>query len=198
MGSLGYIVTDSKIKNVKGFVEQVNDVSLADLTKPTLFVGIENAKKNIKDFSILDKKYGNNIFWTYKKTEKRVDFEDDINYFYNFIINNISCNIKYYYINLYKLKYNKIKKLYNILFSNDRKYIYISNEMIYLLYKNNIILGISLSLLEYMKINKNKILNKLYSNKNNIICTDVSQCVKSIRNEIGDNRYVVPYFMSIL
>lgn len=198
MSSLGYIISDTKIKNLKGFVEQVNDVSLADLTKPTLFVGIENAKKNIKDFSILDKKYGDNIYWTYKKTEKRVEFEDDIEKFYNNIIYNISCNIKYYYINIYNLRYNKIKKLYNILFSDKGKYIYISNEMIYLLYKDNIILGISLNLLEYIKIKKEKILNKLYSNKNNIICTDVSKCVKAIRNEIGNNKYVVPYFMSIL
>ena len=198
MSSLGYIVSDTKIKNLKGFVEQVNDVSLADLTKPTLFVGIENAKKNIKDFSILDKKYGDNIYWTYKKTEKRVEFEDDIEKFYNNIIYNISCNIKYYYINIYNLRYNKIKKLYNILFSDKGKYIYISNEMIYLLYKDNIILGISLNLLEYIKIKKEKILSKLYSNKNNIICTDVSKCVKAIRNEIGNNKYVVPYFMSIL
>ena len=93
MSCLGYIVSDNKIKNLKGFVEQVNDVSLADLTKPTLFVGIENAKKNIKDFSILEKKYGENIFWTFKKTEKRVDFEEDINHFYDYIIYNISNNI---------------------------------------------------------------------------------------------------------
>ena len=198
MSSLGYIVSDTKIKNLKGFVEQVNDVSLADLTKPTLFVGIENAKKKKKNFSILDKKYGDNIYWTFKKTEKRVEFEDDIEKFYNNIIYNISCNIKYYYINIYNLKYNKIKKLYNILFSDKGKYIYISNEMIYLLYKDNIILGISLNLLEYIKIKKEKILSKLYSNKNNIICTDVSKCVKAIRNEIGNNKYVVPYFMSIL
>ena len=197
MNCLGYIVSDSKIKNLKGFVEQVSDVSLADLTKPTLFVGVENARKNIDGFSILKKKYGDNIFWTYKKTEKRVDFEDDINYFYNYIINNISCNINYYYINILKLKYNKIKKLYNILFSSNKKYIYISNNMIYILYKNNDILGISLNLLEYIKIKKEKILDKLYSNKNNVICTDVSQCIKSIKNEIGNNRYVVPYFMSI-
>ena len=198
MSCLGYIISDVKIKNLKGFVEQVNDVSLADLTKPVLFIGVENARKNIKDFSILKKKYDNSVFWTYKKTEKRVDFEDDINYFYSYIINNISSNINYYYINIYNLKYNKIKKLYNILFSSSKKYIYISNNMIYLLYKNNIILGISLNLLEYIKIKKEKILDKLYSNKNNVICTDISQCIRSIKSEIGNNRYVVPYFMSII
>ena len=197
MKKLGYIVTDRKINNVKDFVEVVNDISLTDSTKPVLLVGLENAKKNIENFSILNKKVNDNLFWTFKKTEKRVDFENDINYFYNYIIYNITRNIKYYYINILNLKYNKIKKLYNILFSNERKYIYISNNMLYILY-NGSVLGISISILEYIKIDTKKFFRKLYSNKNNIICTNASDCVKSIKAEIGNKKYVVPYFMSIL
>lgn len=197
MKKLGYIVTDKKINNVKDFVGVVNDISLTDPTKPVLLVGLENAKKNIENFSILKKKVNDNLFWTFRKTEKRVDFENDINYFYNYIINNITKNIKYYYINILNLKYNKIKKLYNILFSNERKYIYISNNMLYILY-NGSVLGISISILEYIKIDTKKFFRKLYSNKNNIICTNASDCVKSIKAEIGNKKYVVPYFMSIL
>ena len=104
MKKLGYIVTDRKINNVKDFVEVVNDISLTDSTKPVLLVGLENAKKNIENFSILNKKVNDNLFWTFKKTEKRVDFENDINYFYNYIIYNITRNIKYYYINILNLK----------------------------------------------------------------------------------------------
>ena len=197
MQKLGYIVTDRKINGVKGFVEVVNDFSLAGPTKPILIVGSELAKKHVKNFSLLDRRNNENIFWTFKKTERRVDFEHDIYYFYNYIINNIIDNIKYYYINIFKLKYNKLKKLYNILFSGDRKYIYISNDMIYLLYNKNNIIGISLSILEYAGIKKEKILKKLYSNNNNTICTDISECVKLIKTEIGNKKYVVPYFMSI-
>ena len=137
MNELGYIVCDKKLKDLKGFVKCVDDFSLANLTKPTLLVGIENAKKNIKTFSILNKKIGNHLFWTYKKTENRVDFEKDINYFYKFIINNIIHDIKYYYINIYNLKYNKIKKLYNIIYYLYKKYIYISNNIIYIIYNKN-------------------------------------------------------------
>ena len=70
--------------------------------------------------------------------------------------------------------------------------------MIYLLYNKNNILGISLQMIEYLKIDKEKILKKLYSNKNNVICTDASQCVRSVKGEIGNKKYVIPYFMSIL
>lgn len=197
MKKLGYIVSDKKINNIKDFVGVVDDISLADPTKPVLLVGIENAKKNIDNFSILDKKVNDKLFWTFKKTEKRVDFENDLNYFYNYIIYNITSNIKYYYINILKLKYNKIKKLYNILFSGEKKYIYISNNMLYILY-NGSVLGISISILEYIKIDIKKFFKKLYSNENNIICTNASNCVKSIKAEIGNKKYVIPYFMSIL
>ena len=197
MEKLGYIVTDMRINNVKDFVGVVNDISLADTTKPILIVGIENAKKNIENFSILDKKVNDKLFWTFKKTENRVDFEHDINYFYNYIINNISSNIKYYYINILKLKYNKLKKLYNILFSGEKKYIYISNNMLYILY-NGSVLGISISILEYIKIDLKKFFKRLYSNKDNIICTNASDCVRSIKTEIGNKKYVIPYFMSML
>jgi len=151
MKKLGYIVTDKKINNIKDFVEVVNDISLTDSTKPVLLVGIETAKKNIENFSILNKKVNDNLFWTFRKTEKRVDFENDINYFYNYIINNITKDIKYYYINILNLKYNKIKKLYNILFSGEKKYIYISNNMLYILY-NGSVLGISILVLEYINL----------------------------------------------
>ena len=197
MRKLGYIVSDRKLNNVKDFVEVVNDISLADLSKPTLLVGLELAKKNVKNFSILDRKNNDNLFWTFKKTERRVDFENDIDYFYNYIINNIINNIKYYYINILKLRYTRIKKLYNIVFSRERKYIYISNNMIYVLY-DGAILGVSLEMLEYINIPREKILSKLYSNKNNVICTNSSECVKCINHDIGNKKYAVPYFMSIL
>lgn len=195
MSSLGYIVSDLKIKNLKGFVEQVNDVSLADSTKPTLFVGIENARKNIKDFSILNKKYENNVFWTFKKTEKRVDFEKDIDYFYNFIINNISCNIKYYYINIYNLKYNKIKKLYSILFSRENKNIYISNGVVYIPYEGGV-LGLSLAVLEYCGIKTEKVLQRIKSNPNNNVFEDDNKFVFKLTKRLGNKKYAVPYFIS--
>ena len=107
MEKFGYIVSKAKISDLKGFVEQVDDISLADSTKPILIVGYNNAKKiareKDKEFDILNKSLDKNIFWTFKKTESKIDFEKDIIKFYNYIINNIIYNINYYYINIYKL-----------------------------------------------------------------------------------------------
>ena len=88
MKTLGYIVTDRKLKNIDGFVEQVNDISLADSTKPILVVGWKNAKNCDGYTSILEKQLGNNIYWTFSKSESRSDFEEDLQMFYNIIYNN--------------------------------------------------------------------------------------------------------------
>lgn len=195
MEPLGYIVSDRKIIGLKDFVKQVSSLSEADLAKPVLVVGIDLAKSMTNNFSILDKKLGDNMFWTFKKTERRTEYDRDINIFYNNIIYNNINNIKYYYINIIKLSYTSIKKLYNIVFSNDSKYIFIDNGMIYVLHED-VILGISINILQYMRIDTKKIIDRLYSNPNNIICDDSTKCMKSIRSEIGDNKYAVPYLMS--
>ena len=142
MEKLGYIVSKRQIRGLRGFVECVDDVSKADSTKPMLLVGIDVAKAYSKDFSMVEKRLADNVFWTYGKTEKRVEYEKDIDKFYKFIIDDILDNIKYYYINILNLKYSKIKELYNILFNDEKKYIYLSNGMLYILFKENGILGI--------------------------------------------------------
>ena len=199
MAKLGYIISDNVINEKNGFVGYVNDISEADPTKPILYIGYKNAKKVEGYKNILDKKIKDNIFWTFKKTESRSDYEIDLENFYKYIINNILDNINYYYINIIYIKYNKLKKLYNILFNyREQKYIYISKNMIYFQYENNTY-GISLSLLEYMGISTEKILQRIKSNKSNNIIYDKTEKVHKILKEVGyDNKYSIPYLMEQL
>lgn len=199
MNKLGYVISDNIIKEKNDFVGYVKDISEADPTKPILYIGYKKAKKVEGYKNILDKKINDNTFWTFKKTESRSDYEIDLEKFYIYIINNILYNINYYYINIIYIKYNKLKKLYNILFNyTKQKYIYISKNMIYFQYEDNTY-GISLNLLEYMGINQKKILQRIRSNRSNIIIYDNNEKVHKILKEIGyDNRYAVPYLMEKL
>jgi hypothetical protein len=175
MGKLGYIISDRKISDLRDFVGNVKDISQADLTKPILYIGYKNAKK-VKGYkNILEKKIDDKTFWTFKKTESRSDYESDLENFYKYIIINI---------------------LYNILFNNTKiNYIYISKNMIYFQYENNTY-GISLSLLEYCGIKKEKIISRIRMNKNNQIVYDNNEKVHKILKEIGyENKYAVPYLM---
>ena len=198
MEKLGYIVADRKPNNLKGFVEFTSDFSSVDSTKPVLVIGYKRAKEILGDkFNILNKNISKNVSWTFKKTEKRIDYDEDIDKFYKACINNIIYNIKYYYINILKLKYNKIKKLYNIIFSNNKKYIYINNGMLYLKY-NDCVMGISLTILQYCGINIDKIITRITNNSLNVVYNETTPFVKELKKEIGNNKeYAIPYFMSM-
>jgi hypothetical protein len=191
---LGYIVTDRKLKNIDGFVGQVGDISLADSTKPILIASWKKAKQDPRYESILEKQLDENVFWTFSKSESRSDFEDDLKNFYNIIYNNILNNINYYYINIFKLKYNNIKKLYNIILnSEENKDIYLSKNILYIPH-NGIILGLSLSVLEYCGVPMNKVLDRIKSKGINII-EDNKKFIFKLSKQLGNKKYAVPYFI---
>ena len=176
---LGYIVSDKKIKNIDGFVVQVDDISLADPTKPILIVGWQNAKKDPRYTSILDRQIDEHVFWTFSKMESRIDFEEDLKLYYNYIYNNILSNIIYNNINIFKLKYNKIKKLFNII---KNKNIYLSNNLLYIPHEGRI-LGLSISILEYCNIPREKIFKKIKELNGKIIEDNNKLVFKLITNQ---------------
>ena len=190
---LGYIVSDRKLNGIDGFVEQVNDISLADPTKPILIVGWKNAKMHPKYTSILDKQLDENLFWTFGKTESRADFEEDLKFFYDYIYGHILNNILYYNINIFKLKYNKIKKLLNII---KNKNIYLSNNLLYIPHDGKI-LGLSLSILEYCGIRKEKVLKKINELGGKII-EDNDKMTFKLSKQLGNKKYAIPYFITTL
>lgn len=195
MRIIGYIVTDRKLNNIEGFVKQVSDYSEVDPTKPVLIVGWDNAKSFDGYKGILDKQLDDKTFWTFKRSENRSVFEEDLKNFYTFICNNILSNIKYYYVNILNLRYNRLKKLYNIFNSSERKNIYINNGIIYMLYDENI-LGVSLEVIEYCGIKKDKVLSLLKSNQNNSLIYSSSRGINRLSKFLGNKKYAVPYFIS--
>lgn len=198
MKKLGYIVSKRKINNVVDFVGVVKSVEdIDDPTKPFIIVGLDEAKNIAKDFSILNKVLDKDVFWTFGKTERRTEHERDLEKFYNYVIDKSLNDIKYYYVNILNIRYNKIKNLINIINSNEKKYIYTSNDMIYIYY-NNIILGISLRIIKYINIDIKKIFKLLYKNKSNIIYNTDSFLTSEMKKVIINKKYVVPYFISML
>lgn len=197
MEKLGYIYSKNKLRDILDFVGVVNDSSLASPTKPLLIVGINNVIELCGDFSLSRKQIKENVFWTFGKTEKRVDYEKDLEKFYKTVLFDKTNNIKYYYFNFLTQPLSKIKNLINIINNKDVKYIYITNDMIYILY-NDYILGVSLKLMRYAKMNTEKIINKIKKNKTNIIADNLYFFPQSIRRMISTETYLLPYFMKLV
>ena len=135
MKKIGNVIVSSPNYKVEDCYNKFLSLSNVDNNLPTIIIGLENAKKYIEGFSIFKKEYWNNmLWWTFSKTEKRSDYDKDIQKFYEICINNIINNIKYYNININELTYSKIKKLIKYIKNNNKKIYYIDNNKFVFIY----------------------------------------------------------------
>lgn len=190
------IVSNNKLNVSKDFnvVQSMDDVIQG---LPTLIVGFDYVNKHYPDFNILDIKISENLYWTFKKTERRDKYEEDLNWFmvnsYNDLIKDIS------YIFIDPLQY-KSKVLWKILrkINNIEKLIsYENDDMIYI-YGEKYIFGVDLRLLEYVGFKKDKIKHVINSkssvflNKNQILIE-----YKKYVEDLGLQVKYMPYLFSI-
>lgn len=190
---IGNIVTSPNYKLDSCFKKclKITDI---DEKLPTLIIGFQNAKKYISDFNILNKKYNNNmLWWTFSKTERRVDHDNDMVDFHNYCINKITDNIKYYFINYVKLTYNKAKRCINYINNNNKKYYYIDNNKFIFIYdkENSLnsknIYGFSLTTSAFFGVPRQKIISLIEANKHNTRIKNFYSLPNKIRNLVNND-----------
>jgi hypothetical protein len=191
---IGRIISNKENIDTLDFVDVTKNIGSIDNFIPTLIIGKKKAeeiygKENIK---VLDKKITNNVSWTFDKVERRNEYERDLKAFNDSLIKTIKKNIKYEFFNIYIEPISRIKKLISFIKSPKIKYIYIFNDHIYMYY-NNIVYGISLSNIQYLGINKNRILRLLNSNSSNIIVENHDFLSKKMRQIIKEDKILIPY-----
>lgn len=195
--TLGYIVSEKPIDGVKWFVKQVSDVSDVPCGSPCLIVGYSKAKSDPRFKSILEKRLDHLTFWTFKKTEKRSDYETDIESFYSFILDRVTSGVSYYYACPYKLRYSQAKWLVNALKIGVGSCIYISDKFIYLSYGRGFVVGMSFCDLEYMGIDPSEVVSMALSNKANIVVNDSDKRVFSLARTLKNKKYAVTRFIEL-
>ena len=189
--SVANIITNSNKIDFEFKYNKCKSLEEIDVSLPTLIIGYNNAKRYIKNFNILNKAYPEQkIWWTFLKTEKRVDYDDDILKFNEIVINEHVKDINYSLIDVININLSEIKKIIKyFLLDDDIKLVYNYLNRFLFIYskKYKTVWGISLVTLRFCGINSNKILNKIYNNENNIKITDLSNIPFSIRKQIGDD-----------
>jgi hypothetical protein len=133
--------------------------------------------------------------WTFKKTEKREYYEEDIKKFKEKLIKIISSKVDYYYINVYNLRYSKMKKLYLMIFKNlfkrDKNYILIDKQMLYFPLEDRKVIGISFNILEYINIDKEKIIAKCRNNYSNRVIFTSNKRLWQLNKWFKGKEYVI-------
>lgn len=169
-----------------------------DKSLPTLIIGYEMAKKSVANFNILEKHTkGTNIYWTFKRNERGVDYEDDLKAFYKTVVLDFCEEVKYQLLDFFTLNIKTAKKLINFAKSDDKKLIYVENNRFLYVYceKYNTVLGFSLSTAKFFGINPSKIVKLFKNNANNSFISDFSIIPYEIKYIIGEkiDKYLALY-----
>lgn len=196
MKKIGNIVTTGKKNNFNELYNVVNDIKDIDRKLPTLIIGWNNAKELLKSPNILVKNY-NNVSWTFSKTERMCEYKEDIDNFYQKTLTNVLSKIGYEYIDINRWSFSDIKKIINILKSRKKKFVFLtkdSNFAFVYIESYSVVFGISLSLCEYIGINKKKVLS-LMKNVDYVTASCITPELKSV---IKTKTYYIPIICSLL
>lgn len=155
---IGNIVSTSSVSVSEDFnVVQSLDEIIQGL--PTLIIGWDYVKKNYPDYDVTNRKLSDNLFWTVKKTEKRDIYEEDLFYFIRNTYEGLVKGINYYFLSPFSFNRNQLIRLLQKL--NITKSIsYLHDNMAYI-YIDDYILGIDISLMEFIGFKQDKIINKI-------------------------------------
>lgn len=189
---LGYVVSERRLRGLRWFVRQVTSVSDVMPGVPYIVVGYSEAKSQEGFRSVLDKSLGDGRFWTFRPTEKRSAYEDDMNAFYSYIINIAVSEVRYVYASPFRLSFGKLRKMLRILQTGHSNCIYLSDGMLYAYYGEGYVIGMSFDDLEYAGIGHDRVIKLIKMNDKNVIIDDTDKTVSSLLGVLGTRKYAVP------
>jgi hypothetical protein len=189
---LANIVYDGFIDVPNGFV-LTNNFDEIDKSKPTLIIGYNLVNKLFPDFDITKRQLNDNVYWTFRKNEKRDLFNRDIDWFIDFVYENLTSSLIYVFVDVLQYKPRVLIKLVRKMLTLTDVYSYEKNNMIYLC-DGKYIFGIDLKLLNFVGLNIEKIKNKIKLISKEYI-VDGDERFISTKLDVKDK--YIPYMYSI-
>jgi hypothetical protein len=164
---------------------------------PTLILGFDYVNKHYPDFDVMDRKIGENLYWTVKRTEKRDKYEEDLSWFITKVLTDLISEISYVFVDPIQYNSRTIRKVIRKFHSMENKITYQNGQMLYI-YGEKIIFGVDLKLLKYIGLDYKKIKDKIISKSsvfltNDKILIEYKKTVEELDNQV---RYI-PYLFSI-
>lgn len=199
MRKLANIVVNGKrntfgnIYNVTGSCEGV------DSSLPTLYIGVETARKCIDGFNILKKHYPEQrCWWTFSKNERRDDHDNDIRKFQEDVMLDALSGVRYEYVDFISYTGRRLKRFIRYVMSDSDKICFVTKGMNFVfIYDVSLgcVFGLSLALCEYCGVDSRKVLGRIRKNRRNRFIRDTSFLTDDARKIIGDNtHYILPLY----
>lgn len=164
---------------------------------PTLIVGFDVVNKLYPDFDIMEREIEPNLYWIFKRTERRDDFEAGLRWFISKIISDLSKEISYVFVDIMQYKPKTLCKIARKFLKMEKKFSVQINDMIYI-YGENIIFGVDLKLFSFAMLKTDKLKNSIQAKSTVFLgLDDILIEDKNIINELGIQIRYLPYLLSI-
>ena len=192
---VGNIVSKSNLNIDKYFnvVQSIDDIING---LPTLIIGWDIVKTINPNADFIDKNLSKDIFWTFKKTERRDIFEEDLYNFIQYTYNLLVKDIKYQFVDFIELDKNETKDVFNQI-KNKKSISYFYNNMVYI-HNEKTIYGIDLKLVKYLDFDVTKTINKIKTYSTVFLSdSDIIIEYKDIIDMLDNQVKYIPYLYSI-
>jgi hypothetical protein len=164
---------------------------------PTLIVGYDYVNKHYPNFDITNIKLDENLYWTFKRTERRDKFEEDLEWFKTKVFEDLTKQVNYVFVDPIQRKTHVLWKIVRKIANLKHKITYIQGEMVYI-YGDNLIFGIDLKLLRFMSMNIDKIKDKI-KQISDVFLDDNKILIEYKKNvgKLGDQVRYIPFLYSV-
>ena len=153
MRHIGRIITTAKIEGITEFIDVTKDESSVvgnEAKIPTLIIGYKNAERICGPLKMTEKKIGNNLWWTFSKRERRIDYEPDLESFLSNVSDFLMKFCNYEYIDPITWEEEKKTEFFDMMTGNSRKILYKTPSMYYVYFpKTNNVYGLSMDVLRF-------------------------------------------------
>lgn len=197
MRKIANIVSDNTI-NVSEIFNVVKTMDEIQHGLPTLIVGLDLADKYYPDFDITNICLAPNVYWTFKKSQKRDKYAEDLDFFINKVYHDLLKGVTYYFVDLIQNQTKTLKRIIQKIREFKTITTYIHDEMVYL-YSDNLIFGIDLKLARYIGMDSEKLITKIKSVSTVFLTYDeiLIEYKKNLEEMEFQARYI-PYLVSII
>ena len=197
MKKIANIVSQNNV-DVSEIINVVKTMDEIQHGLPTLIVDFDYVNQKYPDFDITESYLGDNLWWTFKKTQKRDKHVEDLENFINTVYTNLFKNVPYFFVDLIHNSNKTLVRVIRKFHSMKEIYTYEHGDMLYI-YGDNIIFGLDLRLASYIDIDCIKLKNKI--KVKSLVFLGVDEILIEYKNILRENKTHVrylPYLISII
>jgi hypothetical protein len=135
---------------------------------------------------------------TFSPKERKVDYDNDLESFFKKCYSKMGEDTHYIYVDLIHDSKKKIKKIIRKIYSLENPKVYIHKGRMVYLYAEGMIFGIDLEIVDYLGIDRGKVITKLHNLSGcRSIDTEIFNKYSNVMTKINNKVRLIPYLYDI-